>query len=73
MLCYTKRAMTNPPDDRTPAAAVHEFYLVKSLVHASEILWSFQHPGETLRLNGFVAERSGAGSVGRSAITSIGG
>src|SRR5215510_9652531 len=25
-------------------------YLVKSLVHASEILWAFQHRGETLRL-----------------------
>jgi ribose transport system substrate-binding protein len=27
-----------------------DLYLVKSLVHASEILWAFQHPGETLRL-----------------------
>ena len=35
---------------RRPGGAVHELYLVKSLVHASEILWSFQHPGETLRL-----------------------
>ena len=36
--------MTNQRADRNPPAAVHEFYLVKSLVHASEILWSFQHP-----------------------------
>jgi len=27
-----------------------DLYLVKSLVHASEILWAFQHPGESLRL-----------------------
>ena len=60
MLCYTKRAMTNQRADRHPAAAVHEFYLVKSLVHASEILWSFQHPGETLRLKD-VMTRTGFG------------
>ena len=38
--------------------AVHELYLVKSLVHGSEILWSFHHPGETLRLRD-VMDRTG--------------
>jgi ribose transport system substrate-binding protein len=33
---------------------------VKSLVHASEILWAFQHPGETLRLRD-VMTRTGFG------------
>ena len=33
-------------------------YLVKSVVHASEILWVFQHPGEGLRLRD-VMERTG--------------
>jgi len=33
-------------------------YLVKSLVHASEILWVFQHPGEGLRLRD-VMDRTG--------------
>ena len=32
------------------AGPVDERYLVKSLVHASDVLWTFQHPGETLRL-----------------------
>jgi len=27
-----------------------DLYLVKSLVHAAEVLWAFQHAGETLRL-----------------------
>ena len=36
MLCYIKRRM---------ATNRHDSYLVKSLVHASEILWAFQHPG----------------------------
>ena len=38
--------------------AVHDLYLVKSLVHASEVLWSFQHPGEMLRLRD-VMDRTG--------------
>jgi ribose transport system substrate-binding protein len=38
----------------------HDFYVVKSLVHASEILWSFHHPGEHLRLRD-VMERTGFG------------
>ena len=33
-------------------------YLVKSVVHASEILWVFQHPGEGLRLRD-VMDRTG--------------
>jgi ribose transport system substrate-binding protein len=35
-------------------------YLVKSLVHASEILWAFQHTGEALRLRD-VMDRTGFG------------
>jgi ribose transport system substrate-binding protein len=35
-----------------------DFYLVKSLVHATEILWAFQHRGETLRLRDLM-ERTG--------------
>ena len=46
---------------RAPARrAVHELYLVKSLVHASEVLWAFQQPGETLRLRD-VMDRTGFG------------
>src|SRR5687767_10357531 len=39
---------------------LHDRYVVKSLVHASEILWAFQHPGETLRLRD-VMTRTGFG------------
>jgi ribose transport system substrate-binding protein len=35
-----------PPASRSR----RDVYLVKSLVHAAEILWAFQHPGEALRL-----------------------
>ena len=35
-----------------------DLYVVKSLVHAAEILWSFQHPGEALRLRD-VMDRTG--------------
>ena len=38
--------------------AVHELYLVKSLVHGSEVLWAFRQPGETLRLRD-VMDRTG--------------
>ena len=38
----------------------HDAYVVKSLVHASEILWSFRHQGEGLRLRD-VMERTGFG------------
>src|SRR5918995_1921215 len=41
-----------------PPRAVHELYLVKSLVHGSEVLWAFQQPGETLRLRD-VMDRTG--------------
>jgi ribose transport system substrate-binding protein len=39
---------------------IHDLYLVKSIVHASEILWAFQHPGEALRLRD-VMTRTGFG------------
>src|SRR5688572_31614430 len=51
--------MPTPPADK-PSPSVPDLYLVKSLVHASEILWSFQHPGETLRLRD-VMTRTGFG------------
>jgi ribose transport system substrate-binding protein len=51
--------MSRTPDSPLPAG-VHDLYLVKSLVHASEILWAFQHPGETLRLRD-VMTRTGFG------------
>lgn len=35
-----------------------DLYIVKSLVHAAEILWAFQHPGEALRLRD-VMDRTG--------------
>jgi ribose transport system substrate-binding protein len=38
----------------------HDLYLVKSLLHASEILEAFQHPGESLRLRD-VMQRTGFG------------
>ena len=60
MLCYTKHAMQKPSTGKTAAGSVHDLYLVKSLVHASEILWAFQHPGETLRLRD-VMTRTGFG------------
>jgi ribose transport system substrate-binding protein len=41
-------------------AAGRERYLVKSLLHASEILWAFQHSGEMLRLRD-VMDRTGFG------------
>jgi ribose transport system substrate-binding protein len=60
MLCDTKHGrMRTPPYDKPPQN-VPDLYLVKSLVHASEILWSFQHPGETLRLRDVMA-RTGFG------------
>jgi ribose transport system substrate-binding protein len=41
-----------------PKRAVHELYLVKSLVHGSEILWAFRDAGETLRLRD-IMDRTG--------------
>jgi ribose transport system substrate-binding protein len=51
--------MARPGARSTPPPAVHDLYLVKSLVHASEILWAFQ-PGEPLRLRD-VMDRTGFG------------
>ena len=44
----------------SPRRANRDRYLVKSLLHASEVLWSFQHSGETLRLRD-VMDRTGFG------------
>ena len=46
------------PPSESGRRAVHELYLVKSLVHGSEVLWAFQQPGETLRLRD-VMDRTG--------------
>lgn len=40
--------------------SLHDRYVIKSLLHASEVLWAFQHPGETLRLRD-VMTRTGFG------------
>jgi ribose transport system substrate-binding protein len=50
--------MAEDPPPETGRRAVHELYLVKSLVHGSEVLWAFQQPGETLRLRD-VMDRTG--------------
>ncbi len=55
--------MATRPPGAPPAPsprARRDLYLVKSLVHASEILWAFQHSGETLRLRD-VMDRTGFG------------
>jgi len=39
-----------PVTPLAPRRHTRDLYLVKSLVHATEILWAFQHPGEALRL-----------------------
>ena len=57
MLCET--GMTTRPRPR-PVRVPTDRYLVKSLLHASEVLWAFQDPGETLRLRD-VVERTGFG------------
>ena len=49
-----------PKGPAPPARANRDRYLVKSLVHASEILWAFQHSGEALRLRD-VMDRTGFG------------
>ncbi len=46
-------AAADPPPRRP-----HDVYLIKSLVHAAEILWAFHQPGETLRLRD-VMDRTG--------------
>jgi ribose transport system substrate-binding protein len=48
----------DPVSFKRPAR--HDSYLVKSLLHASEILAAFQHPGEGLRLRD-VMQRTGFG------------
>ena len=61
VLCYIKRPMALDADSipvKRPAR--HDSYLVKSLVHASEILLAFHHPGEGLRLRD-VMHRTGFG------------
>ena len=50
--------MPRPRAPESPRRAVHELYLVKSLVHGSEVLWAFRQPGETLRLRD-VMDRTG--------------
>jgi ribose transport system substrate-binding protein len=43
-----------------PGAGAFDRYLLKSILHASEILWAFQDAGEALRLRD-VVERTGLG------------
>jgi ribose transport system substrate-binding protein len=50
--------MSRPEPPPAGTSAVHELYLVKSLVHGAQILWAFHHPGETLRLRD-VMDRTG--------------
>jgi ribose transport system substrate-binding protein len=45
-------------NDPTRSKAGHDRYLVKSLVHGSQVLGAFQHPGEALRLRD-VMDRTG--------------
>src|SRR5215204_2472179 len=52
--------MRSDPSPETGRRPVHELYLVKSLVHGSEVLWAFQQPGEMLRLRD-VMDRTGFG------------
>jgi ribose transport system substrate-binding protein len=61
MLCKIQVAESPLPasPERAPATP-HERYLVKALVHASDILGAFQHPGEALRLRD-VMDRTGFG------------
>lgn len=47
----------SPPTSRRTARDV---YLIKSVVHASEVLWAFQHMGDLLRLRD-VMDRTGFG------------
>ena len=55
---YIKLPHAATTGSRIPRRAVHELYLVKSLVHGSEVLWAFRQPGETLRLRD-VMDRTG--------------
>src|SRR5688500_6026058 len=58
VLIYKTSSMPSEPPSEGRRGAVHELYLVKSLVHGSEVLWAFQQPGETLRLRD-VMDRTG--------------
>jgi ribose transport system substrate-binding protein len=48
--------MNGPAKTRAavPRRTREDAYVVKSLVHAAEVLWAFQSPGETLRLRDLV-------------------
>jgi ribose transport system substrate-binding protein len=48
--------MDSPPDSDSRSS--HDLYLVKSILHAAEILGAFRYPGETLRLRD-VTQRTG--------------
>ena len=45
--------MTGPDDSLD--AGKGQVYLVKSIIHASQVLWAFEHPGESLRLRDVMA------------------
>ena len=50
--------MPRDPTAERPRRSTHELYLVKSLVHGSQVLSAFHDPGETLRLRD-VMDRTG--------------
>jgi len=54
--------MIDPPDNPQGRKSGRDLYLVKSLVHAAEVLWAFQQPREALRLRD-VMERTGYGKA----------
>lgn len=54
-----KTPMTEPPTPRR-RRTTQDIYLIKSVVHASEVLGAFQHMGDTLRLRD-VVDRTGFG------------
>lgn len=56
------RVEANSPagDDGDGKRSPHDVYLIKSLVHAAEILWAFERPGERLSLRE-VMDRTGFG------------
>jgi ribose transport system substrate-binding protein len=48
--------MASPDDPTAPTAGGRgQVYLVKSILHASQVLWAFEHPGEALRLRDVMA------------------
>jgi ribose transport system substrate-binding protein len=46
------------PGPTTPSRGARDRYVVKAIVHAAEVLWVFQSPGESLRLRDIV-DRTG--------------